>query len=168
MAVLSGNRNFEGRINSDVRANYLASPPLVVAYAIAGTMDIDLTNDPIGHDPDGSRTSSSRRSGPPRPRSPTPSLKSVRAEMFHKEYGDVFKGDERWNSLPVPKGDLYEWDDSSTYVKNPPYFIGMPAQPPPVEEIRAPGPSPCWAIASRPTTSRPPGRSRSRGRRAAT
>ena len=134
VAVLSGNRNFEGRINSDVRANYLASPPLVVAYAIAGTMDIDLTNDPIGHDPQGKEVFL-KDIWPTQAEVADAVQKSVRAEMFHKEYGDVFKGDEAWSSLPVPQGDLYEWDDSSTYVKNPPYFIGMPDQPPPVEEI---------------------------------
>ena len=134
VAVLSGNRNFEGRINSDVRANYLASPPLVVAYAIAGTMDIDLTHDPIGHDPAGKEVFL-KDIWPTQGEVAEAVRKSVRSEMFHEEYGDVFKGDERWNSLPVPTGDLYEWDDSSTYVKNPPYFIGMPDQPPPVEEI---------------------------------
>jgi aconitate hydratase len=134
VAVLSGNRNFEGRINSDVRANYLASPPLVVAYAIAGTMDIDLTHDPIGHDPGGKEVFL-KDIWPTQAEVAEAVQKSVRAEMFHKEYGDVFKGDEQWNSLPVPQGDLYEWDDSSTYVKNPPYFVGMPDQPPPVEEI---------------------------------
>jgi aconitate hydratase len=135
VAVLSGNRNFEGRINSDVRANYLASPPLVVAYAIAGTMDIDLTNDPIGHDPEGHDVFL-KDIWPTQAEVADAVLKSVRAEMFLQEYGDVFKGDERWNSLPVPAGDLYEWDDNSTYVKNPPYFIGMPAQPAAVEEIQ--------------------------------
>jgi aconitate hydratase len=134
VAVLSGNRNFEGRINSDVRANYLASPPLVVAYAIAGTMDIDLTNDPIGHDPAGQAVFL-KDIWPTQAEVAETVQKSVRAEMFHKEYGDVFKGDEQWNSLPVPLGDLYEWDDSSTYVKNPPYFIGMPREPEPVKEI---------------------------------
>jgi aconitate hydratase len=134
VAVLSGNRNFEGRINSDVRANYLASPPLVVAYAIAGTMDVDLTNDPIGHDPSGKEVFL-KDVWPTQAEVAETVLKSVRAEMFHKEYGDVFKGDEAWSSLPVPQGDLYEWDESSTYVKNPPYFIGMPKQPSPVEEI---------------------------------
>ncbi len=134
VAVLSGNRNFEGRINSDIRANYLASPPLVVAYAIAGTMDTDLTNDPIGHDPEG-KAVYLKDIWPTQAEVADAVGKSVRSEMFHKEYGEVFQGDERWNSLPVPQGDLYEWDDSSTYVKNPPYFIGMPDQPPPVEEI---------------------------------
>ena len=135
VAVLSGNRNFEGRINSDVRANYLASPPLVVAYALAGTMNLDLTQDPIGHDPEGKEVFL-KDIWPTQAEVADAIGKSVRAEMFHKEYGEVFQGDERWNSLPVPEGDLYEWDDSSTYVKNPPYFVGMPDQPPPVEEIR--------------------------------
>jgi aconitate hydratase len=135
VAVLSGNRNFEGRINSDVRANYLASPPLVVAYALAGTMDIDLTNDPIGKDPQGEPVYL-KDIWPTQAEVADAIRKSVRAEMFHKEYGEVFRGDERWNSLPVPQGDLYEWDDNSTYVKNPPYFVGMPDQAPPVEEIR--------------------------------
>ncbi len=135
VAVLSGNRNFEGRINSDVRANYLASPPLVVAYALAGTMDIDLTADPIGKDPLGQPVYL-KDIWPTQAEVVEAVWGSVKTEMFRKEYGDVFKGDERWNSLQVPQGDLYEWDDSSTYVKNPPYFVGMPDQPPPVEELR--------------------------------
>ncbi|WP_435009998.1 aconitate hydratase AcnA [Tundrisphaera lichenicola] len=135
VAVLSGNRNFEGRINSDVRANYLASPPLVVAYALAGSMDVDLTSDPIGQDTQG-KPVYLKDIWPTQSEVAETILKSVRAEMFHKEYGEVFKGDERWNSLPVPAGDLYEWDDSSTYVKNPPYFVGMPDQPPPFEAIQ--------------------------------
>jgi aconitate hydratase len=133
-AVLSGNRNFEGRINSEVRANYLASPPLVVAYALAGTMDIDLQNDPIGHDHHG-RPVYLREIWPSQREVADVIQKSVRAEMFRKEYSEVFQGDERWNSLKVPQGDLYEWDEHSTYVKNPPYFIDMPDQPPPVSEI---------------------------------
>ncbi len=133
-AVLSGNRNFEGRINSEVRANYLASPPLVVAYALAGTMDIDLHTEPLGHDPEGHEVFL-KDIWPTRREVADVILSSVRAEMFHKEYGEVFHGDERWNSLPVPTGDLYEWDDESTYVKNPPYFLGMPDQPAPVGEI---------------------------------
>jgi aconitate hydratase len=134
VAVLSGNRNFEGRINPDVRANYLASPPLVVAYALAGTMDIDFQNDPLGSDPKG---------GPVFLKDIWPSQreiedtiqKSVRSEMFQREYAEVFEGDKTWSSLPVPQGDLYEWDAKSTYVKNPPYFVGMPVEPAPVEPI---------------------------------
>ncbi|MFO0951833.1 MAG: aconitate hydratase AcnA, partial [Isosphaeraceae bacterium] len=134
-AVLSGNRNFEGRVNADVRANYLASPPLVVAYALAGTMDIDLTREPIGQGKDGQPVY--LRDIWPTQREVSDAIgRSVRTEMFQNEYGEVFKGDERWNSLDVPLGDLYQWDDSSTYVKNPPYFVGMPDQPPPVQEIR--------------------------------
>jgi aconitate hydratase len=123
-AVLSGNRNFEGRINPHVRANYLASPPLVVAYALAGRIDLDLRTEPIGVD---------RASQPVYLRDIWPSAgeireavaKSVTAEMFHKEYSEVFRGDERWNSLPVPAGDIYEWTDDSTYIKRPPYFEAM-------------------------------------------
>src|SRR5512135_404554 len=134
VAVLSGNRNFEGRINSEVRANYLASPPLVVAYALAGTMEIDLQHDPIGNDKDG-RPVYLHDIWPTLREVNDVIRKSVRAEMYREVYGEVFRGDERWNSLDVPEGDLYEWDEGSTYVKNPPYFIGMPDQPPPVAEI---------------------------------
>ncbi|HEX8202129.1 MAG TPA: aconitate hydratase, partial [Isosphaeraceae bacterium] len=133
-AVLSGNRNFEGRINSEVRANYLASPPLVVAYALAGTMDIDLYNDPIGRDRDGNAVYL-KDIWPAQREIQETVLKSVRAEMFHKEYGEVFRGDERWNALPVPRGDLYAWDEASTYVKNPPYFVDMGVEPRPVTRI---------------------------------
>ena len=126
-AVLSGNRNFEGRINSDVRANYLASPPLVVAYALAGTMDIDLAERPARQRPARASPSTSRTSGRPSARSRTRSCKSVRAEMFHKEYGEVFQGDERWNSLDgARRATSSRGTTSSTYVKNPPYFVGMP------------------------------------------
>jgi aconitate hydratase len=134
-AVLSGNRNFEGRINSDVRANYLASPPLVVAYALAGTMNVDLTSEPLGRDRDG-KPVYLKEIWPTQREVQDTILKSVRSEMFRKEYGEVFEGDERWNSFDVPEGDLYRWDDDSTYVKNPPYFVDMPDQPPPVEELR--------------------------------
>ena len=133
-AVLSGNRNFEGRINSDVRANYLASPPLVVAYALAGTMDVDLVNDPLGTDKQGQPVYL-KDVWPTQREVQDAVQKSVRSEMFHKEYGEVFKGDERWNSLDTPPGDLFAWADESTYVKNPPYFVDMPDQPPPVGEI---------------------------------
>lgn len=134
VSVLSGNRNFEGRINSEVRANYLASPPLVVAYALAGTMDIDLLHEPLGTDKSG-KPVFLKDIWPTQGEVQEAILKSVRSEMFQKEYGEVFKGDERWNSLPVPAGDLYAWDDSSTYVKNPPYFVGMPAAPEPVAAV---------------------------------
>ncbi|GAC1464467.1 MAG: hypothetical protein NVSMB9_03180 [Isosphaeraceae bacterium] len=134
-AVLSGNRNFEGRINSDVRANYLASPPLVVAYALAGTMDLDLLNEPLGNDPKGNPVYL-KDIWPTQGEVQEVLLKSVRTEMFRAQYGEVFKGDERWNSLDVPLGDLFQWDESSTYVKNPPYFLDMPVQPRPVGEIQ--------------------------------
>jgi len=134
-AVLSGNRNFEGRINSDVRANYLASPPLVVAYALAGTMNIDLLNEPIGKDTAGQPVYL-KDIWPTQKEVADAVRSSVRTEMFHGEYGEVFKGDQYWNSLDVPLGDLFKWDDSSTYVKNPPYFIDMPKAPAPVAEIR--------------------------------
>ena len=134
-AVLSGNRNFEGRINSDVRANYLASPPLVVAYALAGTMNLDLTTEPLGNDKDGQPVYL-RDIWPTQGEVHDTILKSVKADMFREKYGHVFEGDERWRTLPVPTGDLYEWEPDSTYVKHPPYFEGMTKTPPPVQEIQ--------------------------------
>ncbi len=126
-AVLSGNRNFEGRINPSVHANYLASPPLVVAYALAGTMNIDLTHDPIGKD---------RTGRPVFLRDIWPSQKEVNeamglvtSGMFRKQYAQVFEGDERWKSLQIPSGNTFVWDPKSTYVKNPPFFIDMPREP---------------------------------------
>jgi len=135
VSVLSGNRNFEGRINPDVKMNYLASPPLVVAYALAGTMDIDLTTEPIGIGPDGM---------PVYLDDVWPSPAEVEAvvrdcvapEMFSRDYADVFAGDERWQELDVPAGEVFAWDESSTYVRRPPYFDGMPAEPAPVTDIR--------------------------------
>ncbi|HZH44530.1 MAG TPA: aconitate hydratase AcnA [Lysobacter sp.] len=123
-SVLSGNRNFEGRVHPEVKMNYLASPPLVVAYAIAGTVDIDLTRDPLAHTPDGK---------PVYLRDIWPSNKeigdtiaaTIGPEMFAKNYADVFKGDTRWNQIASPDGESYEWDGASTYIKNPPYFDGM-------------------------------------------
>ena len=123
-AVLSGNRNFEGRINSLVRANYLASPPLVVAYALAGRVDIDLAHEPIGSDENG-RNVYLKDIWPSGEEVQAAVSKSVRAEMFHKEYSEVFQGDERWNSVKVPTGDLYDWSEKSTYVRKPPYFDNM-------------------------------------------
>jgi aconitate hydratase len=123
-AVLSGNRNFEGRINALVRANYLASPPLVVAYALAGRVDIDLQNDPIGADQNGKDVY--LRDIWPTPEEVAAVVKrSVRSDMFKKEYAEVFQGDQRWNSVKVPEGDLYEWSERSTYVRKPPYFDNM-------------------------------------------
>ncbi len=133
-AVLSGNRNFEGRVQSEVRANYLASPPLVVAYALAGRMDIDLYHEPLGHDAAGAPVYL-RDIWPTQQEVQEVMRRSVRSEMFHKEYGEVFQGDARWNGLPVPEGDLYQWDPQSTYVKHPPYFVDMTPQPAPVSDI---------------------------------
>src|SRR5690606_1152485 len=130
-SVLSGNRNFEGRINPDVRANFLASPPLVVAYALAGRIDIDLYNEPIGTDAEG-RSVFLRDIWPTQHEVQAAIRGSVRSELFREEYADVFKGDERWRSLPVPEGDLFAWDPDSTYVKQPPYFVDMAREAPEV------------------------------------
>ena len=135
VAVLSGNRNFEGRINSDVRANYLASPPLVVAYALAGRIDLDLQTEPLGTGKDGQPVYL-KDIWPTRREVEDTILRGLRAEMFQREYADVFAGDERWNGLDVPQGDTYEWDPESTYVRLPPYFQDMPAEPAPVQDVR--------------------------------
>ena len=128
VSVLSGNRNFEGRINPDVKMNYLASPPLVVAYAIAGTMDIDLATEPLGTDPDGEPVY--LRDIWPSPQEVQEVIDAaISSEMFAKDYADVFAGDERWQSLPTPTGDTFTWDGDSTYVRKPPYFEGMAAAP---------------------------------------
>ncbi len=127
-AVLSGNRNFEGRVNPDVKANYLASPPLVVAYALAGSMQIDLTREPLGY---------TKKGEPVYLRDIWPTNKeiaqfirdNVTKKMFKERYADVFKGDEQWQKIAVPTGDTYTWDDGSTYVRNPPYFVGMQHAP---------------------------------------
>ncbi|MEN3340708.1 MAG: aconitate hydratase, partial [Actinomycetota bacterium] len=133
-AVLSGNRNFEARIHGDVKANYLASPPLVVAYALAGRMDIDLTSEPLGQDEDGNDVYL-RDIWPSREEVDRTIAGSVDGEMFARTYADVFTGDERWRGLEIPSGDLYLWADDSTYVRLPPYFDGMPAQPGRVEDV---------------------------------
>ncbi|HWM95121.1 MAG TPA: aconitate hydratase AcnA [Thermoanaerobaculia bacterium] len=135
VAVLSGNRNFEGRINSDVRANYLASPPLVVAYALAGRIDADLLNEPLGTGKDGQPVYL-KDVWPSRHEVAETVLRALRAEMFQKEYADVYAGDERWNGLDVPEGDTYKWDPGSTYVRLPPYFEDMPAEPAPVQDVK--------------------------------
>lgn len=134
-SVLSGNRNFEGRINPDVRANYLASPPLVVVYALAGRIDVDLYNEPIATGTDG-RSVFLKDVWPTQQEIEDVIGASVRPEMFRRQYAEVFAGDERWAALPVPDSDLFEWDDSSTYIKNPPYFEGMTREPQPLEDIR--------------------------------
>ena len=133
-AVLSGNRNFEGRINPEVRANYLASPPLVVAYALTGQVDVDLYNEPLGVDKQG-RSVFLKDIWPTQDEIERVMLKSVRAEMFHKQYAQVFEGDDLWRSLPSPTGDLFEWDPDSTYIKHPPYFENMPREPGPIIDI---------------------------------
>ncbi|MES1243511.1 MAG: aconitate hydratase AcnA [Acidobacteriota bacterium] len=135
VSVLSGNRNFEGRINSDVRANYLASPPLVVAYALAGRIDVDLQTEPLGTDKDGQPVYL-KDIWPTRREVEETILRGLRAEMFRSEYANVFAGDEHWNGLDVPQGDTYEWDPESTYVRLPPYFQDMPAEPAPVEDVK--------------------------------
>ncbi len=132
-SVLSGNRNFEGRINPDTRANYLASPPLVVAYALAGRMDIDLTSDPIANDPDGDPVYLSEI-WPSTEEVTRVVGECVRADMFTRSYADVFTGDERWQAIDVPSEDRYDWPDS-TYVKRPPFFEGITRDPAPVAPI---------------------------------
>src|SRR5690606_23269561 len=134
VSVLSGNRNFEGRINPDVKMNYLASPPLVVAYALVGTMDIDITTEPLGTDTDGNPVYL-RDIWPSQQEIQAVIDSAISAEMFTKGYADVFAGDERWQSLPTPTGETFTWDESSTYVRKPPYFDGMPATPAPLEDI---------------------------------
>ncbi|MQA27655.1 MAG: aconitate hydratase AcnA, partial [Micromonosporaceae bacterium] len=134
VSVLSGNRNFEGRIQPDVKMNYLASPPLVVAYALAGTMDIDLANEPLGVGSDGQ---------PVFLKDIWPSSADIEevmgtaiaSEMFSRDYADVFAGDQQWQALPTPTGDTFDWAGDSTYVRKPPYFDGMTAEPPPVTDI---------------------------------
>jgi len=134
VSVLSGNRNFEGRINPDVKMNYLASPPLCVAYAIAGTMDIDLYEEPLGQDRNGADVYL-KDIWPSAAEVASVVQDAVQSDMFHKSYGEVFDGDERWNSLEVPTGELFEWDPRSTYVRRPPFFEEMPREPVPPEDI---------------------------------
>jgi aconitate hydratase len=134
VSVLSGNRNFEGRINPDVKMNYLASPPLVVAYALAGTMDLDLEKEPLGTDPTGEPVY--LKDIWPSPQEVEEVIDAaISSEMFTKDYSDVFAGDERWRSLPTPTGETFTWEPDSTYVRKPPYFEGMAAQPAPVTDI---------------------------------
>src|SRR5262249_37398533 len=133
-AVLSGNRNFEGRVHAEVRANYLASPPLVVAYALAGRVDIDWQSEPVGSDRDG-KPVYLKDIWPTQAEVNATVDKSLKKEMFERVYADVYKGDANWNSLTVPEGDRFAWDPKSTYVKHPPYFVGMPATPAPVADI---------------------------------
>ncbi|CTQ58334.1 aconitate hydratase AcnA [Roseibium album] len=133
-SVLSGNRNFEGRVNPDVRANYLASPPLVVAYAIAGSLNVNITEDPLGEDQDGNPVY--LKDIWPSTEEITDLIRvSITEEMFRERYGDVFKGDEHWQNIKVEGGLTYTWPVSSTYVQNPPYFEGMTMEPKPLEDI---------------------------------
>jgi aconitate hydratase len=134
VSVLSGNRNFEGRVSPDVRANYLASPPLVVAYALAGRIDIDFATEPLGHDSAGNPVF--LKDIWPSPREVAEVVKkNVTSAIFEAEYADVFAGDERWRALPVPQGDRFEWDPKSTYVRKPTFFENMPKEPAPLEDI---------------------------------
>ncbi|MGW4393963.1 aconitate hydratase AcnA [Amycolatopsis nivea] len=134
VSVLSGNRNFEGRINPDVKMNYLASPPLVIAYALAGTMDFDFATQPLGQDSDGNDVF--LKDIWPSPQEIQETIDSaITQEMFKKDYADVFDGGERWKSLPTPTGKTFEWEAESTYVRKPPYFDGMTAEPTPVQDI---------------------------------
>ncbi|HKP19292.1 MAG TPA: aconitate hydratase [Gaiellaceae bacterium] len=133
-AVLSGNRNFEARIHPEVKANYLASPPLVVAYALAGRMDIDLTTEPIGQDPDGNDVYL-RELWPSSAEIDETIAGAVSGELFRGRYADVFTGDDTWRDLEIPSGNLYHWDPDSTYVRRPPYFDAMPVEPVPFEDI---------------------------------
>jgi aconitate hydratase A / 2-methylisocitrate dehydratase len=134
VAVLSGNRNFEGRIHPLVRANYLASPPLVVAYALAGRMDLDLTTEALGNGSDGKPVY--LRDIWPTPQEIESTVRAaVSTDMYKKEYGEVFEGDAHWKSMKVPEGDLYQWDPKSTYIKLPPYFENMPKTPPALADV---------------------------------
>jgi aconitate hydratase len=134
VSVLSGNRNFEGRINPDVRMNYLASPPLCVAYALAGTMDIDLYDEPLGEDKDGEDVFL-KDIWPSEQEVAETIEEAVQSDMFRKSYAEVFDGDERWNSLEVPSGDSFEWESDSTYVRQPPFFEDLPKEPEPIADI---------------------------------
>src|SRR4051794_32970161 len=134
VSVLSGNRNFEGRINPDVKMNYLASPPLVVAYALAGSMDVDLFEDPLGQDTDGEDVYM-RDIWPSAAEVEEVIAEAITSDMFSDDYADVFAGDERWQNLETPSGDTFAWEEGSTYVRKPPYFEGMPERPTPVEDI---------------------------------
>ncbi|HET6563846.1 MAG TPA: aconitate hydratase AcnA [Xanthomonadales bacterium] len=128
VSVLSGNRNFEGRVHADVKMNYLASPPLVVAYALAGDMNIDLTTEPLGEDADGNPVML-RDIWPSSMEIQQVIASSINSEMFQSSYSSVFKGDDRWNSIDTPEGEIFDWQEDSTYIQNPPYFEGMPKEP---------------------------------------
>jgi aconitate hydratase len=135
-SVLSGNRNFEARIHPEVKANYLASPPLVVAYALAGRMDLDLETEPLGQASDGEDVFL-RDLWPTNEEIEQAVASAVDGGMFRKQYADVFTGDERWQALPIPEGNLYDWSDESTYIRRPPFFEGMPREPEPLPDVEA-------------------------------
>jgi aconitate hydratase len=135
VSVLSGNRNFEGRINPDVKMNYLASPPLCVAYALVGTMDVDILAEPLGQDEQG-KDVYLKDIWPSELQIAETIEQAVHSDMFRKSYADVFTGEERWRSLEVPAGERFAWDQSSTYVRRPPYFQDLPSEPPPIEDVR--------------------------------
>ncbi len=134
VSVLSGNRNFEGRISPDVRGNYLASPPLVVAYALAGRIDIDIYNEPLGTDTDGEPVFL-RDLWPSQSEIQETVQRALKAEMFDSEYADVFRGNDQWRSMPTPEGATFAWEEDSTYVKHPPYFVDMPLEPEAPQDI---------------------------------
>ena len=133
--MLSGNRNFEGRVSPDTRANYLASPPLVVAFALAGTVDIDFDTEPLGHDPNGEPVYL-KDIWPTQEEIRSEIRKALRPAMYEEEYGNVFDGNETWNAVAVPEGDLYQWDPESTYIKEPPFFLEVGHDLPPVQPIK--------------------------------
>ncbi|MEX2587586.1 MAG: aconitate hydratase AcnA [Actinomycetota bacterium] len=133
-AVLSGNRNFEGRIHSQVKASYLASPPLCVAYALAGTVNVDLSKDPLGHNPDG-RPVYLHDLWPSPEKVKQEVSSAVSAQQFEKEYSSIFEGDDKWKSMAAPKGDTYAWDPESTYIKEPPFFVGLSEEVPEVADL---------------------------------
>jgi aconitate hydratase A / 2-methylisocitrate dehydratase len=133
-SVLSGNRNFEARIHPEVKANYLASPPLVVAYALAGRMDVDLETEPLGQGSNGEDVFL-RDLWPTNEEIEQAVAAAIDGGMFRKQYADVFTGDERWQALPVPEGDLYDWSEESTYIRRPPFFEGMPREPEPLQDV---------------------------------
>jgi aconitate hydratase len=134
VSVLSGNRNFEGRVHAEVKMNYLASPPLVVAYALAGDMNVDLTTEPLGHDTKGNPVML-RDIWPSSMEIQQVIAQSITSEMFRSSYSSVFRGDDRWNSIETPEGEIFDWQDDSTYIQNPPYFEGMTQQPPGIPTI---------------------------------
>ncbi len=135
VAIISGNRNFEGRIHPLVKATYLASPMLVVAYALAGRIDLDLTKDPLGYDPNGNPVYL-KDIWPSQKEIKDEIEKSINPKMFKEKYADIFKGDERWESLPVPEGELYSWDPNSTYIQEPPFFKGISREPSELKDIK--------------------------------